>query len=335
MMRGTYLRVGVLVLAGIGLVVGAVLFLGGSQIRHARAYETYFRDSVQGLDAGAQVKYRGVSIGAVTEIGLVSAVYGRDEPDAIRQTTFRTVFVRFELDTSRLGAPPSADSIARGLRARIAPQGLTGLSYVELDFVNPVQFPALEVPWKPRYDYIPSMPSTLAQVQDAATVLLGKIQQIDINGLANGVLGLITDLRTTLHDGDADKLMVQATSTLRTLQSAVADANVAGLTSDLRQTLASARGLAQGPQTQQLLRSATAATERLTQAAARLPQLIAALDAVADRANSGSADLEAGLVPLLRDTRTAVAALRQTSEALRRDPGQVVLGAAPPRSRDQ
>ena len=258
-----------------------------------------------------------------------------DVPDAIRQTTFRTVFVRFELDTERLGAPPNADSIARGLRARIAPQGLTGLSYVELDFVNPVQFPALEVPWTPRYEYIPSMPSTLAQVQDAATVLLGKIQQIDINGLANGVLGLITDLRGTLHDGDADKLMVQATSTLRTLQSAVADANVPGLSAELRQTLASARGLAQGPQTQQLLRSATAATDKLSQAAARLPQLIAALDAVADRANSGSADLEAGLVPLLRDARTAVAALRQTSEALRRDPGQVVLGAAPPRSRDQ
>ncbi len=334
-MRGTYLRVGVLILAGLGLVVGAVLFLGGSQIRHARPYETYFRDSVQGLDVGAQVKYRGVAIGAVTEIGLVSADYGRDEPDAIRQTNFRTVFVRFELDTSRLGAPPSAESIARGLRARIAPQGLTGLSYVELDFVNPVQFPPLDVPWKPRYDYIPSMPSTLAQVQDAATVLLGKIQQIDINGLASGLLGLIADLRATLHDGDADKLMVQGTATLRTLQSAVTDANVPALTAELRQTLASARGLTQGPQTQQLLRSATAATQKLTQATARLPELIAALNAVAERANSGSADLEAGLVPLLRDARTAVAALRQTSEALRRDPGQVVLGGAPPRSRDQ
>ena len=334
-MRGTYLRVGVLVLAGVALLVGAVLFLSGSQIRHAQAYETYFRDSVQGLDIGAPVKYRGVAIGAVTEIGLASAAYGRSEPDAIRRTTYRTVFVRFELDVSRLGAPPNLDSIERGLRARIAPQGLTGLSYVELDFVNPTQFPALEVPWKPRYQYIPSMPSTLSQVQDAATVLLGKIQQVDINGLANGLLGLINDLRGTLHDGDADKLMVQATDTLRTLQSAVADANIPALTADLRRTLASARGLAQGPQTQQLLRSATAATDRLTQAATRLPQLIASLDAVAKRADSGSADLEAGLVPILRDARTAVAALRQTSEALRRDPGQVVLGGAPPRSRDQ
>ena len=334
-MRGTYLRVGVLVLAGAALLVGMVLFLSGSQIRHAKGYETYFRDSVQGLDVGAQVKYRGVSIGAVTEIGLVSAVYGRDEPDAVRRTTFRTVIVRFQIDTSRVGEAPNAESVAHGLRARIAPQGLTGLSYVELDFVNGTPPPPLEIPWTPRYDYIPSVPSTLSQVQDVATVVLAQIKQVDIKGLASGALDLITELRTTLHGGDADKLIVQATATLRTLQSAVADADVPALTAELRQTLASARMLAQGPQTKQLLRSATAATDKLTQATARLPQLIAALDAVAQRADSGSADLEAGLVPLLRDARTTVAALRQTSEALRRDPGQVVLGAAPPRSRDR
>ena len=334
-MRGTYLRVGLLVIAGGVLLVGMVLFLSGSQIRHAKPYETYFRDSVQGLDVGAPVKYRGVMIGAVTEIGLASAAYGQDEPDAIRRTTFRTVFVRFELDVSRIGQAPNQDSIDRGLRARIAPQGLTGLSYVELDFTNPAQFPALDLPWTPRYDYIPSMPSTLSQVQDAATVLLAKIQQVDINGLASGVLDLVTELRGTLRDGDAHALIVQATATLRTLQAALSDADVPALSAQLRDTLASARALAQGPQTQQLLRSANAATERLNGAIGRLPQLMAALDAVARRADSGSADLEAGLVPLLRDARTTVAALRQTSEALRRDPGQVVLGAAPSRSQDR
>ncbi len=103
-MRGTYLRVGALVLAGAGLLVAAVLFLGGNQHPPRRRYETYFRDSVQGLDVGAPVKYRGVSIGAVTEIGLSSAEYGRGVPDEIRRATFRTVFVRFEIDTARVGA---------------------------------------------------------------------------------------------------------------------------------------------------------------------------------------------------------------------------------------
>lgn len=334
-MPATYLRVGVLLLAGVGLLVGAVLFLGGNQIRHGKGYETYFRDSVQGLDVGAPVKYRGVSIGAVTTIGLSSAEYGKGAADEVQRATFRTVFVRFEIDTSRVGQPPSPETVHEGLRARIAPQGLTGQSYVELDFANAERYPPLEVPWTPRYEYIPSIPSTLSQVQDAATVLLAKIQQVDIIGLADGVLGLVTELRGTLRDGDGHALLVQATATLRTLQVALADADVPALSTELRQTLGAARALAQGPQTRELLKTATAATDRLAQAATKLPQLIASLDAVARRADTGSADLEAGLVPLLRDARTAVAALRQTSEALRRDPGQVVLGAPPPRSYDR
>ncbi len=334
-MRGTYLRVGVLVLAGLALLVGAVLFLGGNKIAHGRPYETYFRDSVQGLDVGAPVKYRGVTIGAVTQIGLSSAAYGRGAPDEIRRATFRTVFVRFEIDTSRVGQPPDDATVQEGLRTRIAPQGLTGQSYIELDFANAQRFPVLEVPWQPRYTYLPSMPSTLSQVQDAATVLLGKIQQVDIDGLASGVLGLVTDLRGTLRDGDGHALLVQATATLKSVQTALAEADVPALSGELRQTLGSARALAQGPQTRDLLRSATAATDKLALAAARLPQLIASLDAVSRRADTGSADLESGLVPLLRDARTAVSALRQASEDLRRDPGQVVFGGAPPRSRDR
>ena len=334
-MRGAYVRVGVLVVAGLALLVAAVLFFGGNQIRHGVPYETYFRDSVQGLDVGAPVKYRGVAIGAVTEIGLSSAEYGRGVPDDIRPATFRTVYVRFEIDAARVGQPPNATTVGEGLRARIAPQGLTGQSYVELDFANAQRFPVLEVPWTPRYTYLPSMPSTFSQVQDAATVLLGKIEQVDIPGLANGVLGLVTELRGTLKEGDGHALLVQATATLKALQTALADADVPALATELRQTLGAARSLAQGPQTRELLRSATAATDRLAVAAAKLPQLIASLDAVSRRADTGSADLEAGLVPLLRDARTAVAALRQTSEELRRDPGQVVFGAAPPRSRDR
>ena len=333
-MRGSYLRVGLLLVVGAGLLLGAVLFLSSTQIRHGRAYETYFRDSVQGLDVGAAVKYRGVTVGSVAFIGLVAAEYGGNQPALVQSTDYRAVLVRFDIDTSRMGEVLTPQSIeSEGVRARIAPQGLTGLSYIELDFVNPARFPPLKVVWTPRVDYIPSVPSTLSQVQDAATVLLAKIQQVDINGLADGVLGLVTDLRGQLHDGDAHRLLGQASETLMALRTTLAAADVPALSAELRQTLAAARGVAGGPQTQALLKAATAAADRLGQAAARLPALIASLDAVARRADTGSADLEAGLVPILRDARTAVAALRQTSEALRRDPGQVVLQGPPPRTR--
>ncbi len=331
-MRGTYLRVGGLVVIGVAMLVGAIILLGGNSIQHGRTYETYFRDSVQGLDVGAPVKYRGVTVGAVTQIALTSAVYGRNLPDALRRATFRTVLVRFEVDTARVGELPSADSVSRGLRARTAPQGLTGVSYVELDFTDAARYPPLDISWTPRYEYIPGMPSTLAEVQSSATSLLEKLKQVDVAGLANTTLGLIAELRGELGPtGDAHALITQATSTLHDVQSQLDAADLPAAAAELRQTLAATRSLEQGPQTRELLRSATEATQRLSQAAAALPPLLASLDAVARRANAGSADLEAGLVPLLQDARTTVAALRETSEALRRDPGQVLLGAPPPR----
>ena len=335
-MRGIYLRVGGLALVGLAMLVGAIILLGGNSIQHGQSYETYFRDSVQGLDVGAPVKYRGVTIGAVTQIALTSAVYGGSLPDALRRATFRTVLVRFEVDTARVGTLPSADSVARGLRARIAPQGLTGVSYIELDFNDAARYPPLDISWTPRYEYIPSMTSTLDEVKSSATSLLDKLKQVDVVSLANDTLGLIAELRGELGpSGDAHALIAQTTGTLHDLQAQLDAADLPAAAAELRQTLAATRGLEQSPQTRELLRSATEATQRLAQAAAALPPLLVTLDAVARRANASSADLEAGLVPLLQDARTTVAALRETSEALRRDPGQVLLGAPPPRRNDR
>jgi paraquat-inducible protein B len=52
--RTLYLRVGMLVIAGVLLAVGFVLFLAGNRGgATAVVYETYSRESVQGLDVGA------------------------------------------------------------------------------------------------------------------------------------------------------------------------------------------------------------------------------------------------------------------------------------------
>lgn len=330
-MRGTYLRVGLLALCVAALLLGAVLVLGRKTVRNAQAFETYFRDSVQGLDVGAPVKYRGVAVGDVTAIALVNAEYGGSGAQLADDAAFRQVLVRFAIDAARLGATPPPDAlVGQGLRARIAPQGLTGQSYLELDFLDPARAPAA-VPWTPRTAYIPSVPSTLSQVQEAGTVLLARMQKIDINALADGVLGLATELRAILHDGHLPTLMAEAGDMLRLLRAGLASADIPGLSAELRRTLAATRSLAEGPQTRTLLRNAIEATDRLTQVTARLPPLLATLGEVARRADGAAADAEAGLAPLLRDARAAVGDLRQTSAALRQDPAAAVLGGPPPR----
>ncbi len=65
-----------MVLGSLLLLVGLILALTGDRWHEGQAYETYFRESVQGLDVGAPVKYRGVTLGRVSHIGLVSVSSG-------------------------------------------------------------------------------------------------------------------------------------------------------------------------------------------------------------------------------------------------------------------
>ncbi len=331
--RGIYLRVGLLLVIGLAVLVGLVLFLTGAQFSHGKLYESYFRESVQGLDVGAPVKYRGVTLGRVTDIGLVSAEYGRNVSDADRSAMYQLVFVRFIVDTRRVGRVVDTETLVKnGLRARLGSQGLTGLSYLELDFVSPNRYPALNVPWHPLADYIPSMPSTLTQVQDAAQVLLSRIEKLDIDQLASNAQGLITDLRADLKEGDVHQTLVAATAALQAITEGLKSADLPGLTAELRGAASSVRNVAEGKQTQDLLASANAAVNRMSAVASQLPPLIAALQQTVRRTDNSSADIQQALVPVLRDIQATVANLRELSQALRQSPSQALFGAPPPRN---
>lgn len=71
--KGPYFTVGLFVMLGvIGLVVFA-LWLGGSiDTRNYKHYTVHFNDTVSGLKEGAGVQYRGVDVGKVTLVELVS-----------------------------------------------------------------------------------------------------------------------------------------------------------------------------------------------------------------------------------------------------------------------
>jgi ABC-type transporter Mla subunit MlaD len=335
--RRAFFRVGVLVLAGIAMVIGLVWFFGGGEFSQGTVFESYFPESVQGLEVGAPVKYRGVTVGRVTDLGLVSAVYATHvPPDQLDRSTYRLVYVRFIVDTRRIGAVLTlSEAIKLGLRARLASQGITGLTYLELDFANPSQYPVIQVPWTPRYQYVPSMPSTLAQVQNAATQFLAKLNRVDIDTMAQSIQGLLEDLHASLTRGDVHETLLRMTRLLQTLDEIARAADLPGLTADLRQTSASLRTLAQNRDVHQTLANAAIMSDRLAQASARLAPLITELQTTVRRVDSTTADVQQALVPILRDARDTAANLRDTSEQLRRYPAQLLVGAPPARPQGQ
>ena len=320
----TPFAVGLLVLVGFGLLIGFTLFLTGERLRNqGEVFETYIRESVQGLEVGAAVRFRGVALGRVTEIALVSSRYEMD-PRVQFSNAFQLVLVRFTVDVRQARPTGSLeDAVRLGLRARLSSQGLTGVGYIELDFADANRFPAV--------NFIPSIPSTSAQVQDAATALLARIESLDFKELFDSFLGLVTDARAqAAPGGDLQVALAETSALLRSLRSTVEAADLPSMVAETRSTIAGIHALVESRELRQTLTNSSAAMAELRAAAARLPSTVNQLEAGLRSARGATLDVQADLVPILRDLRAMTANLRDVTEALRRSPSQTLLGGPPP-----
>lgn len=330
-MRKIQLSVGLMVVVGLALLVGVVLFLTQNRLgRSDVMFETYIRESVQGLEVGSPVRYRGVSVGRVTEIALAAAEYRRPEGEGFA-AAFQLVVVRFAVNLVRVGDVPStADAVAAGLRARLASQGITGVAYIELDFLDAERFPVPSVPWTPRYSWIPAVPSTVAQVTSAAEMVLRQVQGIDFVGMAANINDLFLDLRRQTDSGELAVALREAASLMQELRAIAGSADVPGAVAELRASAGAIKNLADGREIRETLSAMGAAAQDLRRATARLPGTIGQLESGLRAARNTTTDVQADLAPVLRDLRAATSNLRETTEALRRSPSQALWGAPPP-----
>ncbi|MFN9090522.1 MAG: MlaD family protein [Alphaproteobacteria bacterium] len=319
-----FLRVGMLALAAIALAVGFILYLTAGQFGAKSDYfETYVGESIVGLDVGASVRFRGVQIGRVTEISLAAAIY--DEPEArANRAAMQLVVIRFAVERTRVSRITSLeDMIATGLRARIASQGITGVTYLEIDILDPKRYPPIQVPWRPRYDHIPAVPSTITQVTSAAEQILRRLETLDMEGLVNNAAGLMVDLRRQISDGEVATVLREAGETVAELRAELRKVRLEETANELRGAIVHIGDA--GRSAQELL-----ASQEIRDALVRIPAAVTALEQTFRTARGTTADLQADLSPLMRDLRSSVANLRDTTEALRRNPSQTLLGAPPP-----
>jgi ABC-type transporter Mla subunit MlaD len=319
------LRVGAFVIAGIVALLALLFFLSGSALHPGIQYESYFQESVEGLDVGTAVKFRGVTIGQVTDIGLVNAEYPPPNLEDENQKVYQQVVVRFKVDPDKVGhAGNINNAIAHGLRVQIEPQGITGLSYLDLSFVNPQSFPTQSVPWTPDSTVIPSMPSTLTQVQDAVEQVISSLSKVDLAKMVGQISSLTTALNQEVTTGDAHQALANANHLLANLNQTLAQSN-------LPATTASIRNLTGGAQTEQIITQLNQTTAQLAKVSAQMPALITASQAAVGQAAETTADLQAQLGPILQDMQQTTANLKTLSAELERDPSQVILSAPPPR----
>lgn len=192
-----YFKIGSFVLIGIGLIVFALLIFGSGKLFQPVIYvETYFEESVQGVTEGTPVKYRGLQIGYIDKISFTNEIY---EPDVKMRN--RSIYVKIaitsksftQFSTSQFKSLLSKE-VEHGLRIKLVAQGLTGTSYLELDYVDPNTAPPYAITWNPYYFYIPSVVSTLTRLSENAQYVMNELKDINFKRIFQNIDSLAISL---------------------------------------------------------------------------------------------------------------------------------------------
>lgn len=217
-----YFRLGVFVLAGIGVLLAVILIFGSGDFFKKSFYvETYIKQSVTGLDTGAAVRFRGVKIGQVSSIGLSGQLYENNVDFHDRR---QYVVVRMHIFDNNVDEEQIGMFVKNNLRARIKSQGITGVNYVEFDFVSSAgDTPQLPYSWKPEYPVIPSLPNQADEIISGIQKLIGSLNNMHIDGTQKKLDALISNLNVIMAgDGNGDQGIIESVKQLNVIMSRIA-----------------------------------------------------------------------------------------------------------------
>jgi len=263
-------KLGLFVVAGTALVFGALVWLGASQFERVEIpMVTFFDESVEGLDVGAEVKFRGVAIGSVPEIRIAPDQSQVEVHIAIYQDVLHNL--GFKNDEELLENWGTPGVMPQDIRFQIAAAGITGRKFLGAERVDPEQYPPPDLPFDVPWNYVPSRPSTLKSLEVGITEILHdlpevldelkqvvaqtnqRIEDLDMAGLSEKAEALLatseatmrqggdtlTEIKTVLAawnapDSPLRTLAAQAEETLAGFDATVAAADIPGTTASIR-----------------------------------------------------------------------------------------------------
>jgi paraquat-inducible protein B len=342
MVEANRVKLGIFVLTGI-VLLGVLLFLLGlGRIFQPKIkYTTYFDESVQGLEIGSPVKYRGATIGKVTKItirfndniirvdmeGLVSAIELPKEQRAEMAALgdYRQARHRFFRDWLE-------QETGRGLRCRLELAGITGLKYVELDYYPdaPVAIPA---PSDEEAIYIPATPSLLSGLRASVSESLSRIAAIDFQRISDEIVTTLTSISGMFNDPRVERLLARADAmgghleeTAAALHAALTEERIVAVADELRAGLGEYRALAAAMQ-EELAAAKLAETTAAARETAGRADLALDDTAAAARAVAAMRERLAGSLARLDE---ALDAITELARQLDQDPASLVHGKRVP-----
>ena len=335
-----YVRLGLFVLGSVAVVLVGLLLLGGRKwFEPTFTFETYFDQSVAGLDLGAPVRFRGVPLGHVSAILTSAATYERDVPIERRREyiVVRVVVTASAPEVAQM-RKDAASLVSKGLRAQTELAGLTGQQYLSLDFLDPRKHPPLEFPWTPRYTYLPSAPSLAGEIVAKAQTFLASLNEADVKSLGKNLNALVADLDAKLAQlplaelsAEARGVLTDAHATLGRVDRILAEAPVDDTLRKLNLAATRLDGVLSDPGLKVTIENVAVVSTRLRRLADEggVDRTVKAVDEAAERLEVLLGDNQYDVRGIVQDLRVTSANLRELSQTLKRYPAGALLAGPP------
>src|SRR6516165_6062585 len=211
---------------------------------HKAPYLVYFLGSVAGLQVGAPVQLRGITVGQVTDVHM----------ELNPKTLTLHVPVTIELETERIqmeGGNSTADQsevilealVKHGLRAQLQSASLlTGQLMVSLDFFP--NAPAAEINHKGKYPELPSVPSDLQGLMRSVNALLAKLADLPLDKVMADADDTLKGAAKLMNGPELNQAVKSLNNALLSMKSLARNLNV-----DLGPLLVALKGAAAAGQT--------------------------------------------------------------------------------------
>jgi len=334
-----YFKIGLFVVGATALaVVGIIVFGAGRWFVKSTMVETYFIESVQGLEIGAPVRLQGVRVGQVESIRLVREEYGvffDPKTDSfpyrgvvlVRMSVRPSVAIHFKEEDEDILMKRAVDA---GFRFRLASQGITGVLYIESEFLDPERYPPMEIVWTPKTTYIPSAPSAIRELGADLRSITRKLEQVDIDKITKNLDTMIISVTRLVNDVQEQQLGIEVKQVM----------------GELRGTIQDARRVLGSPDLSKALKDSSLAMADIRRAAVdlsytakdaregmkQLPEITARLNKSLRRVDALLAAEGERVDDLLENMRSVSEELHHLTKTVEHYPSQVLFGEPPNRS---
>ncbi len=306
-------KLGLLVIFGMALALASLVTLGARNWnQESVSYVSYFDESVQGLELGSPVKFRGVTIGRVAAIDIA--------PDQ-RHVEVTSELTVSEIGRLSLGTGEQAElTVHPELRVQLAQTGITGVKFILLDYFDALDNPPPSLPFPAPRNYLPAAPSMLKNLEGSLVKAVDRFPGIadDLSqtmATMNGIMGEVENGQLPAH---VALILTQTSATLNELNAQLVALNAGELSRAVQQSLGAFDATL--ARTNQLL-------ERLESDQGLVMSAQRAMDSLGEVAR-GAHSLGPEMELTLRDVRGAARSIRRFADTLERDPDMLLKGRA-------